>query len=300
MPTNLFENATFDDPIAVPIDADPGNAASVQVPFQGLANRTRNLKGRIDLLDPDGSGVRQLRVVADYNALRAVPAGQRTQGQIVQITGKGIFEWDAASTATALEPYVVRPNDIGPASPGRWVISFNDARATPGGLATLDVNTKLRPEQTPNRLIGIYEQYFGALSFPITSGYASSQVDYRNPFFDGSGVFHTSYPTVTYLSDPQVGDVLSIDVSAVLYVVFGGSGAIGLEIYDGGFLFYPSHFQAAVNVNVPWQHVTMTGKYTLQHGNVVYFAMRMAAYGSSSTYFYLMYPFSMRIRHERP
>lgn len=240
------------------------------------------------------------RFVADYNALRAIPAVQRSQGQIVQITGKGIFEWDAASTATALEPYVVRPNDIGLASPGRWVISFNDARATPGGLATLDVNTKLRPEQTPNRLIGIYEQYYGALSFPQTSGYTSGQVDYRNPYFDGSGVFSLSYATQLYLSDPQVGDVLSIDVSAVLYVVFGGSGAIGLQIYDGGFLFYPSHFQAAVNASVPWQHVTMTGKYTLQHGNVVYLGMRMAAYGSSSTYFYLMYPFSMRIRHERP
>lgn len=44
MPTNLIEADVFTDPIAVPVDADPANAASVVVPFQGLANRTRNLK----------------------------------------------------------------------------------------------------------------------------------------------------------------------------------------------------------------------------------------------------------------
>lgn len=41
MPTDLVETATFTDPIAVPVDADPANAASVETPFQGLANRTR-------------------------------------------------------------------------------------------------------------------------------------------------------------------------------------------------------------------------------------------------------------------
>jgi hypothetical protein len=55
-----------------------------------------------------------------------------------------------------------------------------------------------------------------------------------------------------------------------------------------------------VSVDVPWQQVSMTGQYVLQHGNVAYVGIHMAVYGSNSTYFYLMYPFSMRIRHERP
>jgi hypothetical protein len=43
MPTNLTDVEEFSDPISVPVDADPGDAASVEAPFQQLANRTRYL-----------------------------------------------------------------------------------------------------------------------------------------------------------------------------------------------------------------------------------------------------------------
>lgn len=46
MPTNLTDVDTFTSPIAVPVGADARTAASVETPFQALANRTRNLDTR--------------------------------------------------------------------------------------------------------------------------------------------------------------------------------------------------------------------------------------------------------------
>ena len=48
MPTNLTDVSTFTDPVAVPVDSDPRNAASVETPFQALANRTRYLLNQIE------------------------------------------------------------------------------------------------------------------------------------------------------------------------------------------------------------------------------------------------------------
>lgn len=44
----LVEVDTFTASIAVPEDGDDENALSVETPFQALANRTKNTKGRID------------------------------------------------------------------------------------------------------------------------------------------------------------------------------------------------------------------------------------------------------------
>lgn len=46
MPKNLTDSSAFTSPIVVPVDADPADAASVEVGFQALANRTRLLLER--------------------------------------------------------------------------------------------------------------------------------------------------------------------------------------------------------------------------------------------------------------
>lgn len=51
MPTNLTDVDTFTAPISVPAAGDNRTAASVETPLQGLANRTRNLKNRLDGID---------------------------------------------------------------------------------------------------------------------------------------------------------------------------------------------------------------------------------------------------------
>ena len=47
MPKNLTDASTYSSPIAVPVDSDPRNAASVETPFQQLANRTKYLADRV-------------------------------------------------------------------------------------------------------------------------------------------------------------------------------------------------------------------------------------------------------------
>lgn len=59
MPKDLTDVDEFTDPISVPVDSDPRNAASVETPFQGLANRTRNLKG---IIDPDSPVLRTIMI----------------------------------------------------------------------------------------------------------------------------------------------------------------------------------------------------------------------------------------------
>jgi hypothetical protein len=50
MPTNLTEVDEFTADVTVPEDGDDRNAASVEVPFQALANRTKYAKARLDEL----------------------------------------------------------------------------------------------------------------------------------------------------------------------------------------------------------------------------------------------------------
>lgn len=47
MPKNIVEDGIWDTNISVPVDADPRNALSVEVPYQSLTDRTLNLAGRV-------------------------------------------------------------------------------------------------------------------------------------------------------------------------------------------------------------------------------------------------------------
>ena len=48
MPTDLTDQNVFTEPVSVPEEGDDRNAASVEIPFQALANRTRNLKHQLE------------------------------------------------------------------------------------------------------------------------------------------------------------------------------------------------------------------------------------------------------------
>lgn len=50
MPVNIIDVDEFTDPVRAPDDGDPGNGATFQISPQDLANRTRNLKNRVDTL----------------------------------------------------------------------------------------------------------------------------------------------------------------------------------------------------------------------------------------------------------
>lgn len=56
MPANITDVSTFTDPATRPAGSDVRNAASVQAPFQGLANRTRWLRDRLASFIPESGG----------------------------------------------------------------------------------------------------------------------------------------------------------------------------------------------------------------------------------------------------
>lgn len=55
MPTNLTDVDTFSATVAVPSDGESANSASLAAMAQTLANRTRNSKNRLDILEGDTS-----------------------------------------------------------------------------------------------------------------------------------------------------------------------------------------------------------------------------------------------------
>lgn len=56
MPVNITDVDTFTDPIVAPADSDPADATYVRTIAQGTANRTRNLKNRLEDIEDQISG----------------------------------------------------------------------------------------------------------------------------------------------------------------------------------------------------------------------------------------------------
>lgn len=57
MPNNVTDVDTFTDPIQYPADGEAIDQVSEAIPAQGLANRTRNNKNRIDAIETAATGV---------------------------------------------------------------------------------------------------------------------------------------------------------------------------------------------------------------------------------------------------
>lgn len=60
MPEPLIEVAEFTADVTVPVAADPRTAASVRTPLQALANRTKHINDKLDLLLPGYGADREL------------------------------------------------------------------------------------------------------------------------------------------------------------------------------------------------------------------------------------------------
>jgi hypothetical protein len=89
MPTNITDVDTFTDPIQGPADADAQTAASYNLGFQGLANRTRNLKNKFNVggelaYSPQPSRVRTLPAFA---GLAASVGGREFPDWVVSTSG---------------------------------------------------------------------------------------------------------------------------------------------------------------------------------------------------------------------
>lgn len=140
MPKNLTDDASVFPTQTAPLAGEPRTAGSVETPFQNAANRAAWLKDRLDNIDPTREGARRLRRFASIAALRA--SGDYPDKTIAQVDGVGIYQFDAAATALAAEPFVVTPTAIG-AGAGRWLWSSFGALNVANGIPQLDGSAKL-------------------------------------------------------------------------------------------------------------------------------------------------------------
>lgn len=114
MPTNLTETSTFDATITVPADGDARTAASVEVPFQALANRSKYLKTLTET-----TGITKIKTVADNAALKAL-TGMASGDVVKQTDIKVIYIYDSGLATAEHNGIIVEPTTGG----GRWVADF--------------------------------------------------------------------------------------------------------------------------------------------------------------------------------
>jgi hypothetical protein len=96
MPTPLTDVDTFTDPIQGPADADPQAAAAYNLGFQGLANRTRNLKNmhgtnNVPLLSPTPDVVRTIPIVG------GTPLKTGGVPHWDLINASGVYTWESTT-----------------------------------------------------------------------------------------------------------------------------------------------------------------------------------------------------------
>lgn len=120
MPKNLTGSATAFPIQTAPLAGEPRTAESVESCLQNAADRAEYNNDRLTYIDPDRSGARRLRVVANITALKAIPSSNYGDGQFVVVKRVGTFCYEATATDGVAEPYIVKPNDVG-GGPGRWV-----------------------------------------------------------------------------------------------------------------------------------------------------------------------------------
>jgi hypothetical protein len=156
MPLTLTDSSVF-SPVAVPTGGEARTAASVQTPFQALANRTYYLQQLAEVL-----GVPRLKAVADVPSLKALTLTGITDGDLRYVPSSGIYRYTAASAAAESLPFIASPNS----GSGRWIHILNDIAGANSGLATLTAAG--RAAQMPANAI-VATGYVGALSSRVTS-----------------------------------------------------------------------------------------------------------------------------------
>jgi hypothetical protein len=149
MPQNITDVNAFTSPVTSVADGDGATGANFLLAPQALANRTYYLQQQLQkvLLSTD-TGVRLIRPFASAALLRA--STDHTDGQICQVYGVGIFQYNSSSGGTDDALKIITPTDVGAGS-GRWLLLSPWAVAN--GLATLDGTTKLTTGQRAGWLV---------------------------------------------------------------------------------------------------------------------------------------------------
>jgi hypothetical protein len=165
MPTNLTDSATFTSPVAVPAGSDSRTAASVQTPFQSLANRTYYLQQVCEVL-----GVPRIKAVADLTALKALSLSGISDGDLRVAGYSGVFRYTAGASMSEQLPMIATPN----VGSGRWISVVYNMAGAANGLASLDANARLAQLAPLGR---VYEGGYALSSGTVGSNSTTSYTD---------------------------------------------------------------------------------------------------------------------------
>ena len=222
MPQNLSDSPfTWPTPVTAPSDGDPENAASVVTPLQSLTSRTANAKLRLDNLCPwsgatyspplpSGTAYGASPLFAtNLTTLASIPAANRQDGMMVQVYADALYQYDAASSATVLAPYVIAPAD----SVGRWIRQGYAALGVANGLPQLDGSARLLA--ATQRLTATQDTYVQVTS--VTTAAAGDSVTYANV----AGAVIT-FPVNTF----SVGDTIRASVCGYISNLTSSANAL--------------------------------------------------------------------------
>lgn len=141
MPTNLTDVNTFSATVAVPSDGESANSASLAAMSQTLANRTRNLKNRLDLVEGN---------VAAHEIMVPISALPTTDGDAFYVALSGRLSLATNSHTTALPLNALLRDGM--------VLSNARARVDPGAATATGTGCM--------RLVVGYWDYDGDLATP--------------------------------------------------------------------------------------------------------------------------------------
>lgn len=144
-------NDTFPTGVTITDDGDNKSASSVDVPFEGLADRTKWLKTGLEYIDVNREGVRRFRYFSGPATLRA--STDHVDATFAIIPGLGLYEFIGLSSGTDDGLYILKPNDV--SGNGRWHMRLIDSarRGEINGIASLDASAKVPVTQLSNQRI---------------------------------------------------------------------------------------------------------------------------------------------------
>lgn len=143
MPKSLTDAALFSSPVAVPLDAEPRTAGSVETPFQSLANRTYYLQQLAEV-----TGVSHIKTVADLTALAALDDTGMGVGELRLVPGYGVYRLTAAGAGDDL-PWRVESYTASKL----WVHAMESLRGASSGFAQTSSGRVV--EKPANAIIGV-------------------------------------------------------------------------------------------------------------------------------------------------
>lgn len=187
MPKNLTDSDIFTTPISVPVDTDARNAASVETPFQALANRTKFLHSRSEaeqvfIKKIPGAAFRSVKLTAH--------AGTVADGWTLDGTGSGYFD----STLKATDRYSFCVLDLGLYLPNEFEFTSIEFNITPGTARApapnrVLVEMHMTVNGTSNVLFSSYDDGLPltqTITRTLANSYSSSQDTIMIVFRSGS------------------------------------------------------------------------------------------------------------------